>query len=81
MTKGLVAAAVAFVVAFGAERMIAGMAADVARYDRLRKMSDEPPLFKELLSFVGAAIGKNGPGGFIADVSSDLVRYAKIKSM
>ncbi len=81
MNRGLVAAAIAFVAAIAAERLIASVASDIARYDRMRKMSDQEPIFKELLSFVGAAVGKNGPGGFIADLSNDLVRYAKIRSM
>lgn len=81
MNKGLVVAGIAFVAALAAERLFAGLASDIARYDRMRKMSGEDSIFKELLGMLGGALGKNGPGGIIAGLTDDLVRYAKIRSM
>lgn len=81
MNRGLWVGAIAFVIAVAAERAIAGMAADIARYDRMRKMSGEEPLAKELLGLLGSAIGKSGPGGFVADLTNDIVRYGRIRGM
>ena len=57
------------------------MSKDIARYDRMREMSGEPPLVKELLSSVVGVVGdatiKSGATGLIADLTNDLVRYAK----
>jgi hypothetical protein len=85
MNRSLIAGALGFVAAFGAERLIEGLARDIARYDRMRAMSDQPPMFKEVLSTVGGlfggAIRNNGASGLIADLTNDVVRYAKMKGM
>jgi hypothetical protein len=85
MNRTLVVASLGFVAAFGAERLFSGLAKDIARYDRMRAMSGEPPMLKELLSTVGGVLGNatrhNGATGFIADMTNDIVRYAKMKGM
>jgi hypothetical protein len=85
MNRAFIVAALAFAAAFGAERLFAGAAQDLARYNRMRKMSDEPPLIHEIFSFLGGAVGNaarnNGATGLIADLTNDVVRYARMKSM
>lgn len=88
MDRGLIAGAIAFGVAFAAERVFASMTADIARYSRLREMSGQEPLGKELLAFAGGLLGdhgtsmNNGGGGsLIEGLTNDLVRYAKLKGM
>jgi hypothetical protein len=85
MNKSLIVGALGFAAAFGAERLFEGLAKDVARYDRMRAMSDQPPMFKEVLSTVGGLFGgalRNNSGtGMIVDLTNDIVRYAKMKGM
>ncbi len=81
MNRALIVAAVAALAAFGAERVFASMKKDIERYDRMREMSGEEPLLKELFSTFGGAIGKSGPTGFVAGLTSDVMRYAKMKAM
>lgn len=90
MDRGLIVGAVAFGVAFVAERAFAGLSKDLARYERMREMSGQEPLAKELLAFVGGFFGSHGTSlqdnaggasGLIAGLTNDLVRYAKMKGM
>ena len=85
MNRSLIVASLGFVAAFGAERFFEGLAKDIARYDRMRAISDQPPMFKEVLSTIGGlfggAIRHNGATGMIADLTNDVVRYAKMKGM
>jgi hypothetical protein len=86
MYKGLILGGLAFGAAFGLERVIAGLGADMKRYDKLRAMSGQGPFLKELLSKAGSAIGdvagSNGSGGgLLAGLTDDVVRYAKMKGM
>jgi hypothetical protein len=85
MNRTLIVASLGFVAAFGAERLFSGLAKDIARYDRMRAMSDEPPMHKELLSTAAGVLGNatrhNAATGFIADMTNDIVRYAKMKGM
>jgi hypothetical protein len=85
MNRTLIVASLGFVAAFGAERLFSGLAKDVARYDRMRAMSDQPPLLRELLATAGGifsgAMRNNGASSFITDMTNDVVRYAKMKGM
>ena len=85
MVRGLIVGSLAFVAAFALERLLASMKDDLARYDSLRKMSGEEPLGKELLSTAGSLITgsmrDNGVTSFVASLSNDIVRYAKIRGM
>jgi hypothetical protein len=85
MDRGLIVGAVAFAVGFAAERLYASMSKDLARYEKLRAMSGEPPLAKELLSLVASVLGdatvKSGTSSLISGLTSDLVRYARIRGM
>jgi hypothetical protein len=85
MDRGLIVGAVAFAAGFAAERLFASMSKDLARYEKLRAMSGEPPLAKELLSVVASVLGdatvKSGTSSLISGLTSDLVRYARIRGM
>ncbi len=86
MDRGLIVGAIAFVAAFAAERLYSSMAKDIARYEEMRKMSGQPPILKELLSTVlgGGVDDKDAParaGGFVADLTNDVMRYARMRNM
>jgi len=83
MDRGLIAGAIGFAVAFGAERLYASMAKDIARYESMREMSGQKPILKELLGFVIGATGASGEGatGLIAGLTNDVVRYARMRGM
>jgi hypothetical protein len=81
MSRGLIVGAIAFVAAFAAERLYASMAPDIERYNNMRKMSGQPPIAKELFSIVSGAFGGSGTSGMIADLTNDVVRYARMKGM
>ena len=61
--RGLIFGSLAFAAAFGAERLFAGMSKDIARYDRMRAMSGEPPLGRQLLETLWGGIGEFGNSG------------------
>lgn len=85
MVRGIIVGAIAFAAAFAAERVVAGMAEDFARYDRMRKMSGEEPIAKEVLSALGSlvtgSVQKSGLTSFVTSLTSDAVRYAKMRGM
>ena len=86
MDRGLIAGAIAFAVAFAAERLYASMEPDLKRYEAMRAMSGQPPILKELWSTVfGSVISENDAtrkaGGILADITSDALRYARIRGM
>jgi hypothetical protein len=85
MLRGVIVGALAFAAAFAAERVIAGMKDDLARYDRMRKMSGEEPLAKQLVSAIGSlvtgSVQKNGLTAFATSLTNDAVRYAKMRAM
>ncbi len=85
MVKGLVAGALGFAAAFAIARVVAVSKADFERYDAMRKMSGQEPLVKELLSILGSMVAgtvqKNSVSEFIAEMTNDVVRYAKLRDM
>lgn len=85
MVRGVIVGAIAFAAAFAAERVIAGMKDDLARYNRMRAMSGEEPLGKEVLSTIGSfvtgSVQKNGLTAFVSSLTNDAVRYAKMRGM
>jgi hypothetical protein len=58
---------------------------DLDRYNRLREMSDEPPLIKTLLSQLPfaeyVAAGRGEAASLLKSVRDDLRRYARIANM
>lgn len=86
MDRGLIVGAIAFVAAFGAERLYASMSKDIAKYEQMRRMSGQPPIWKELFTTVfGGAVEPSDTAvratGFVADLTNDVIRYARLKSM
>jgi hypothetical protein len=90
MDRGLIVGAVAFAVAFAGERLVAGLSKDIARYVKMREMSGEDSIAKELLALAGGLIGNHGTslqenvggaGGLVAGLTDDIVRYARMKGM
>lgn len=82
MTRGLIVGAIAFAAAFAAERLFTSLAPDIARYNKMREMSGQEPILKELWTLVSGAVGGGqGASGAIADLTNDVVRYARMKGM
>ncbi len=59
MVRGLVLGTLAFGAAFAAERRFGAIGKDVARYNTIREMSGDPPLFRQLLSMATRAASKS----------------------
>jgi len=85
MDRGLIAGAIGFGLAFGAERLYASLVPDIRRYEKMREMSGQPPILKELVAYVTGAVGESGDGGgakgLIAGLTNDVVRYARMRGM
>jgi hypothetical protein len=87
MVRGLIFGALAFGVAFAAERQYTGLGKDLARFDKLRAMSGDSPFLKELAQMAVTAISEFGAtrGGGARDLfgslTSDIVRYATLRRM
>lgn len=86
MDRGLIVGAIAFAAAFGVERLYASLEKDIKRYETMRRMSGQQPIFKELTSTIfGNTIDKRDAAreatGFVGSLVNDAIRYAKIRSM
>jgi hypothetical protein len=86
MDRGLIAGAIAFGLAFAAERLYASMEPDLKRYEAMRAMSGQQPILKELWStIVGGTLSEHDAtrkaGGLLADLTKDALRYARMRSM
>jgi hypothetical protein len=77
----------AFLAAVFAERQFVAVTKDLERYDRIRAMSGDPPLFKQGLLVLRDMIGSFGSSrrgqatGLIQAIQNDVVRYARISTM
>ncbi len=85
-TKRIVTIAVASAVAAALARLAMSVAKDVKRYNRLREISGEGPLWSELPAMLREVVRREceAPldlGGVIAGLPADLERYANIKAM
>ncbi len=87
MYRGLMFGGIAFLVAVFAERQLGVVTADIERYDRIRAMSGDPPMFKQGLILLRDALGSFGGSargeatGIIQAIQADVVRYARISTM
>ena len=87
MVRGLILGGIAFAAAFAAERQFEALRKDITRYDDLRSMSGEGPLFKQLLTQGVQAISEFGAArqseakDLLTSLTGDLVRYAQLRSM
>lgn len=66
-------------------RLLANAASDLARYNRMRAMSDDPPLGFGTLRVprrpTNASAHQTGAIAFLASLPSDLMRYLRLSSM
>ena len=76
MIKGIIVGFTALGVGIALERYLGADISDLRRYNRLRAMSDEPPLLKSIFAPLGGIAGELGGG-----LQGDIARYIKIKSM
>ena len=87
MFRGLMLGAIAFGVVFAAERQFAAAAEDIARYDKLRKMSGDSAFLGQLTGSIAATLsaflasGKGEARDLFSSLTSDIVRYAAMRSM
>jgi len=87
MLRGLMLGGIAFAAAYLAERQFESVRKDLTRYDRLRAMSDEGPLYKQLFRQGAGAISDFGTArqsdakGLLASLTGDIVRYAQLRGM
>lgn len=87
MNRGIILGAIAFAAAFFAERQFEVVKKDIERYDRLRAMSGEPPLYKQLGTQLAGMVTTFGSQrqdeakNLFTSLTGDLVRYARIRAM
>jgi hypothetical protein len=87
MFRGLILGAIAFAAVFAAERQLTAGKNDIKRYDRLREMSGDSTFLNQLTSYASAAIaeflasGKGEARDLLSTLTSDIVRYAAMRSM
>ncbi|HEY2475187.1 MAG TPA: hypothetical protein VGI19_10335 [Candidatus Cybelea sp.] len=85
-TKRIAAIVVASAVAAALARLAISVAKDVARYNHLREMSGEGPVWNELPALLCKIVRREREaplnlGDGIAGLPGDLERYANIKAM
>jgi len=87
MVRGLILGGIAFAAAFAAEQQFEAFRKDIQRYDNLRSMSGEGPLFKQLGAQALRAISEFGVAresdakSLLASLTGDIVRYAQLRGM
>ena len=87
MVKSLIVGGIAFGAAFFIERQSRVVGKDIARYDRIRAMSGDPPLVRQgfaMLERWCASMRESRraeTASFLTSLQSDLVRYVRIASM
>lgn len=87
MYRGLILGGLAFVAFFTAERQLAPLGKDIARYNKMREMSGDPPLLRQglgMLRDVAKSYGGSRRGnalGLADALKNDLIRYARISTM
>ena len=82
MLRALVRTGIAITVAIFAGRQLVYGGRDLARYNRMREMSDDPPLgVSTKKPETNAAARTSNPISMLASLPSDLAHYLKMKSM
>ncbi|HTJ26935.1 MAG TPA: hypothetical protein VMA36_12315 [Candidatus Limnocylindria bacterium] len=79
MTRPLVFGGVALAASLALGRQFASIGKDLAHYDRLNAMSDEPPLLVTMLRHALRALRVRS--GLLRSIRSDALRYARMRSM
>jgi hypothetical protein len=82
MLKTVIRSAIAIAFAIFAARQVIFGGRDLARYNKMRDMSGDPPLgVKTDKPETNAEARTTNPFVMIASIPSDLARYLKLKSM
>jgi hypothetical protein len=87
MVRGLIFGSIAFVATFALERQFGALTKDIERYDRMREMSGDPPLWRQQLGNLFGFLVRYGndhrgeASGLALGLQSDLRRYIRISSM
>ena len=87
MFKNVIFGILGFAAAFTASQQLAGVGKDIARYNRIRAMSGDPPFAREQLGTLLQEVRKRAfaPRAEGRDIFSallnDVTRYARIRSM
>ncbi|GAC1304982.1 MAG: hypothetical protein NVSMB21_06090 [Vulcanimicrobiaceae bacterium] len=87
MVKSLIFGGVAFATAYVLERRLHDVGYDIARYNRIRAMSGDPPLLRQgfgMLKHVIASLRdsrRTQTASLVSSLQSDLLRYVRISSM
>jgi hypothetical protein len=86
MVRGLVLGSLAFAATFALERQFGSLTSDLARYDRMRAMSGDPPFWREQLDVLLGKLttyAKTNPktAGVVDGLKSDVLRYLRMRSM
>jgi hypothetical protein len=87
MVRGLILGGIAFAAVFFGERQFETVRKDMARYDEMSEMSGQPPLWRKAASMLMGFVSEFGASregqamDFLQSIQSDLLRYARIRSM
>jgi hypothetical protein len=87
MVRGLVLGALAFAAVFAVERQYVALGPDIKRYNAMREMSGDLPVFREIGKTIYGMIADFGVSrqgearDLFAALTHDLVRYAAMRSM
>lgn len=83
--RRILAGAIGFALGYFIEDQLAALKSDLARYDKLREMSGEPPFLREQMTHfwkLGTSLlGARAARPILDFLQNDVIRYAKIKSM
>ena len=87
MFRGVILGALAFAGAFAANKQLGAVGKDIARYDKIRAMSGDPPFLKQQAGQLLGQLRAQGTlrpqagRGMVSALIDDLMRYARIRSM
>jgi hypothetical protein len=82
MLRAIIRSALAIGFAIFAARQVVYGGRDLARYNKMREMSGDPPLgIRTQKPETNAEARTSNPFAMIASLPSDLARYLKLKSM
>ena len=87
MYRGLILGGIAFAAAFFAEKQFSAIGKDIDRYDKIRAMSGDLPLYRQGLTMVRDSLGslrdarRGRAVGLFDAVQHDVLRYARISTM
>lgn len=85
MIKRIISGAIGFAIGYYIEAQLSAIKSDLARYNKLRAMSDEPPFLREQLMRLrdagASTLGARARRPLLDFLQRDVVRYARMKAM